>query len=116
LWDSFFLAIQLRTDLQSAISRQPAKIAYLPDILLDMLAQQLQTSFFGDMPPSDHIDQNSIPQGFGDFKSVIVEPNGCAIYHQLDRLLYIPSKTARCLNKRLAEPWEALLAGGRRRQ
>jgi hypothetical protein len=38
-----------------------------------MLAQQLQTSFFGDMPLADHIDQNSIPQGFSNFKSVIIE-------------------------------------------
>lgn len=49
------------------------KMAYLPDILLDMLAQQLQTSFFSNMSFANHIDQNSIPQGFSNVKSVIIE-------------------------------------------
>ena len=57
--------------------------AHLPDILLDMLTQQLQASFFRNMPFADHIDQNSIPQGFSDFKSVIIESDRCAIYREL---------------------------------
>jgi len=57
--------------------------AHLPDILLDMLTQQFETGFFSNMSPSDHIDQNSIPEGFSNFKSVIVESDRCAIYREL---------------------------------
>lgn len=55
---------------------------YLPDILFDMLTQQLEASIFGHMPPAHHIHKYGISEWFRNIIDVVVKTYRSAICHQ----------------------------------